>query len=171
MKSLKSIEIAKVSNMEETQTSTNKNKLTLSITTPRGIKFVEEADMVVMRTIDGDLGVLPGHSLVSTILGDGVLRIKNNGTEKQLAVFGGFAEIDENTINLFSTIAQSPDEIDVARAEEDRKEAVAAVEEEIEENMTKRLELMQFRALVRLRVSQNEFFEDDDSDDDDDDEE
>ena len=34
--------------------------------------------------------------------------------------------------------------------------------------MTKRLELMQFRALVRLRVSQNEFFEDEDESDEED---
>lgn len=154
--------------MAENESKTKKRKLTLAITTPRGIKFVEEADMVIMRTIDGDLGVMPGHSLVSTILGDGVMRILNNGNEKQLAVFGGFVEIDDSTINVFSTIAQRPDEIDVARAEEDRKEAQALVQEELEESMTRRLELRQVRALVRLRVSQNEFFEDDDSDEDND---
>jgi F-type H+-transporting ATPase subunit epsilon len=168
MKWLKSIEIVKVSEMAETQENIDKKKLTLTITTPRGVKFVEEADMVIMRTIDGNMGVLPGHAPVSTTLGDGVLRIMNNGFEKQLAVFGGHVNISDNAINLFSTIAQRPDEIDVARAEEDRKEALAAVEEEIEENMTKRLELMQFRALVRLRVSQNEFFEDEDESDDED---
>ena len=70
------------------------NKLKLTITTPRGVKFVEEADMIVMRAVDGELGVLPGHAPLTTVLGDGVLRITNNGVQnKQLAVFGGVAEI------------------------------------------------------------------------------
>ncbi|HHU08120.1 MAG TPA: hypothetical protein GXZ59_07240, partial [Clostridiaceae bacterium] len=74
---------------EKEKNTANKKKLALTITTPRGIKFEEEADMVVMRCVDGDLGVLPGHAPVSTVLGDGTLRIINNNVEKKLAVFGG----------------------------------------------------------------------------------
>ena len=139
----------------------NKKKLELTITTPRGIKFIEEADMVVMRTIDGDLGVLPGHEALSTVLGDGVLRIKNNGTEKQLAVFGGTAEINDQKISILSTIAQRPDEIDVERAEEDRREAELAMQEDVEEQMTRRLQIMQMRALVRIHVSRANYIDED----------
>lgn len=137
-----------------------KSKITLTIITPRGVKFTEEADMVVMRTINGDMGVLANHGPVTTVLGDGVLRIVNNGFEKNLAVFGGVAEISGNKIQILSTIAQRPDEIDVERAEEDRIEAVAAIQEELDEQMTRRLEVRQVRALVRLRVSQTDFFGD-----------
>src|SRR4051794_2988189 len=91
-------------------------KITLTITTPRGVKFVETADMIVLRSIDNELGILPGHEPVSTVMGDGVLRIKNNGVEKSLAVFGGIVEISSNAVNILTTIAQSPDEIDLNRA-------------------------------------------------------
>lgn len=128
-------------------------KINLNITTPRGLKFVEKADMVIMRCIDGDLGVLPGHAPVSTTLGDGILRIINNGLEKKLAVFGGIAEIDDTTVNIFSTIAQRPEEIDLERAERDRLEAEATMREELEEHQIQGLQALLRRSLVRIEVS------------------
>lgn len=147
--------------MANQKKSESKPKLTMTIVTPRGVKFTEEADMIIMRTLQGDMGVLPNHAPVTTVLGDGVLRIMNNGFEKNLAVFGGIAEIDGNNIQILSTIAQRPDEIDIERAEEDRIEAKAAIQEELDELMTRRLEVRQIRALVRLRVGQTDFFEED----------
>lgn len=115
----------------------------------------EEADKVVMRAIDGTLGILPRHAPLSTVLGDGVLKIVNNGVEKKLAVFGGVAEIINDTVNIFSTIAQSPDEIDAERAESDRLEAEAKLEEARE----RRMRVMQTRALIRIYVSESDFLE------------
>lgn len=134
----------------------NAKKLTVTITTPRGVKLVEEADKVIMRAIDGTLGVLPRHAPLSTVLGDGVLKIVNNGVEKKLAVFGGVAEIINDTVNIFSTIAQSPDEIDAERAESDRLEAEAKLEEARE----RRMRVMQTRTLIRIYVSESDFLED-----------
>lgn len=133
----------------------NTRKITVTITTPRGVKFVEEADKVIMRAIDGKLGVLPRHAPLSTVLGDGVLHIVNNGIENKLAVFGGIAEIGDDKVNIFSTIAQRPDEIDVERAEEDRLEAEAKLEAARE----RRLRVKQIRALVRLHVGETTFIE------------
>jgi len=128
-------------------------KLDLTIITPRGVKFVEKADMVIMRCIDGDLGVLPGHAPVSAVLGDGILRIYNNGIEKKLAVFGGVVEIDDTKVNILSTIAQRPEEIDLERAERDRQEAEAAMREQSEEHQIRRLQVLLHRSLVRIEVS------------------
>lgn len=128
-------------------------KINLTITTPRGVKFVEEADMVIMRCIDGDLGVLPGHEPLSAVLGDGILRIINDGVESKLAVFGGTAEIHDRTVNIFSTIAQRPEEIDRERAERDRREAEATLLEKSEEEQSKKLQVLLHRSLVRIEVS------------------
>lgn len=150
---------------EEQQNVSRKKKLTVTITTPRGVKFVEQADMVLMRAIDGDFGVLPGHEPVTTVLGDGVLHVRDNGRDKVFALFEGIAEIDADSINIATTIAQRPDEIDLGRAEEDRLEAEAAVQEDIDDQISKGLQVMLTRALVRIRVGQMDYF-DDDSDDD-----
>ncbi len=137
-----------------------KKKIDLTITTPRGVKFVEKADLVVMRAIDGDLGVLPGHAPLFTVLGDGVLRIVNDGVEKKLAVFGGTAEIDDTNVHILSTIAQRPDEIDLERAETDHQETQAALQEALEEKVTRNLRVLQMRALIRINVSKADYFED-----------
>ncbi len=131
----------------------NDKKIDLTIITPRGVKFVEKADMVIMRCIDGDLGVLPGHAPVSAVLGDGILRIFNNGIEKKLAVFGGIAKIANKSVKIFSTIAQRPEEIDRERAERDRQEAEAAMREESEEIRIQSLQVLLRRSLVRIEVS------------------
>lgn len=149
---------------EQTSPAVEK-KITLNITTPRGLKFVEKADMIIMRCIDGDLGVLPGHASVSAVLGDGILRIINNGIEKKLALFGGIAEIENKTVNIFTTIAQRPEEIDRERAERDAREAEATIREESEEHQVRKLQVLLRRALVRIEVSSHpeeaEYFKDD----------
>ena len=137
----------------EQNNSGNKKKIILNITTPRGLKFVEKADMIIMRCIDGDLGVLPGHAPVSAVLGDGILRIFNNSGEKKLAVFGGIAEINDPTVNIVSTIAQRPEEIDRERAEADFRRAEETLIEQLEEQDIRRLQVLMHRSLVRLEVS------------------
>ncbi len=140
--------------MAEKQTSLSDNKkIDLNITTPRGPKFSEKADMIIMRCIDGDLGVLYGHEPVSAVLGDGILHIYNEGNDKKLALFGGIAEIGENRVNIFTTIAQPPDEIDLERARTDREEAEAAMNEESEELQLQSSQILLRRSLVRIEVS------------------
>lgn len=148
---------------EKSTKAANDKKITLSITTPRGLKFVEKADTVIMRCIDGDLGVLFGHAPLSAALGDGILRIINNGTVKKLALFGGVAEIGKNTVNIFTTIAQRPEEIDLERAEADRQELEALFQEKIEERQIQSSLILLRRTLVRIEVSMDleeiEYFE------------
>lgn len=130
-------------------------KINLNITTPRGLKFVEKADMVIMRCIDGDLGALSGHEPIKAVLGDGILRIYNDGNEQKLAVFGGVAEIDDTTVNIFSTIAQRPEEIDLERAKADREAAEETLLEEMEELQIQSSYILLRRSLVRIEVSLN----------------
>lgn len=141
--------------VEQQLDSVNTKKLNLNITTPRGPKITENADMLIMRCIDGDLGVLPGHTPVSAILGDGILRIYNDGIEKKLALFGGVVEIDDTTVNIFSTIAQRPEEIDLERAERDRQDAEAAIMEESDELQFVGAHVLIRRSLIRIEVSQH----------------
>ena len=103
-------------------------KLELKITTPRGEKFIEDADMVIMRCIDGNLGVLPGHEPIVAALGDGTLRIINGDAEEKLALFGGVVEVKDDTVRIYSTIAQRLEEIDLERAKADLEAARAAIQ-------------------------------------------
>ena len=153
--------------MSEENIRTTAKKLELRITTPRGEKFTEEADMVIMRCIDGNLGVLPGHEPVTAALGDGTLRIISGGTEEKLALFGGVVEIKDDTVNIFSTIAQRLEEIDLERAREDLEAARAAIQENKEEMQFQNLRALMYRSLVRLEVGlhmeDSDYFDDDES--------
>jgi len=70
-----------------------KKKLNLLIATMDGEKHKGYADMVIMRCITGDMGVLPEHEACSVILDVGVLRIINDGEERRMALFGGIAQV------------------------------------------------------------------------------
>ena len=137
----------------QTGESMEKKKLNLRIVTPRGIKIQETADMIVMRCIDGDMGVLPGHEPISVALGDGILRVINEDTEQKIAVFGGLAVVKNDTINLMTSIAQRPGELDLPRAEADRQQAMLLMQEKSDDLKIQSYQVLLRRALVRIEVT------------------
>ena len=70
-------------------------KVVFELVTPMALVVSENVDMVVVPGIDGDFGVLPGHSPVLTTIRPGLIKIFTNGeVTKSLFVEGGFAEAD-----------------------------------------------------------------------------
>ena len=68
-------------------------KVVFELVTPMALVVSENVDMVVVPGIDGDFGVLPGHSPVLTTIRPGLIKIYTNGEViKSLFVEGGFAE-------------------------------------------------------------------------------
>jgi F-type H+-transporting ATPase subunit epsilon len=96
-----------------------------------------EARMVVARTTDGDIGILPGHAPILGILGDGAVQIRGEGGDEVIAaVHGGFLSVADNRVGILAEVAELADEIDLERAQralenahqdhDDDDEAVAA---------------------------------------------
>lgn len=146
----------------------NDTKLKLNILTPRGVKFEKEADFISLRAADGQLGILPNHAPMTTSLGDGILKIQNAGMEEKLALFGGILEFRDNEVNIYTTIAQKPEEIDVERALREKEEAQQALREESENAQMQACTSLIRRALVRVEVGVHSgdegYFEDRDID-------
>lgn len=128
-------------------------KLELNILTPRGVKFEREADFLLMRALDGDLGIMPNHAPMTSSLGNGILSIINNEQEEKLALFEGIVEVRDNVVNIYTTIAQRPEEIDLDRARREKEDAEAALREGIEDYQMKACILQIRRALVRIEVA------------------
>lgn len=83
-----------------------------------------EASMVITRTVDGDIGVLPGHEPLLAELASGVVVVKTTeGGEVTAAVHGGFISVDADTVSLLAEVAELADEIDVDRARKALDEA------------------------------------------------
>jgi F-type H+-transporting ATPase subunit epsilon len=78
-----------------------------------------EAEMVVARTVEGEIGILPGHAPVLAELTSGVLRvIQPGGTELAAAVHGGFLSVAASGVSVLADIAELAVDIDLQRARE-----------------------------------------------------
>ncbi|MBA3252307.1 MAG: F0F1 ATP synthase subunit epsilon [Geodermatophilaceae bacterium] len=77
-----------------------------------------EATMVLARTTEGELGILPGHiPLLGQLADGGVVRIDEEGGEQlMVAVHGGFLSVTEQGVSILAELAEFADEIDVSRA-------------------------------------------------------
>lgn len=127
------------------------NKIALKVVTPQREMFSGMADMVIMRTKSGDVGILHGHQPMVTVLDYGVMRIQNEGEEeKTAAVFGGFAQIDDEGITVLTDIAEWADEIDLERAEKARKRAEERLQSRSGDINVLRAELALKRSLIRI---------------------
>jgi len=84
----------------------------------------DDADIVVARTVDGDIGVLSGHSPLVSLLTDGIVRVEG-GSEGtwSAAVSGGFLSVAANRVSILAERAVLAEEIDLAQARRDLDEA------------------------------------------------
>ena len=93
--------------------------LHLEVITPEGKTFEEDVDMVIAPGSEGFLGILPHHVPLLTALGPGEFRVKQAGTERTLAVFGGFmGESYADIPTVAKTVGLVPPETRAARAQE-----------------------------------------------------
>ena len=86
-----------------------------------------EATMVIARTTEGELGVLPGHApLLGELAPGGVVRIRpESGEELVVAAHGGFLSVTEKGVSILAETAEIASEIDVERAREALRRAEA----------------------------------------------
>lgn len=86
------------------------------------------AEMVVARTVDGDIGILPGHAPLLAELREGfAARIQQtDGTVLGIAVHGGFLSVTSDGVSILAEEAQLDHEIDVQRARDVYERAKAA---------------------------------------------
>ena len=97
----------------------------LVIVTPERQLLRQTVVEVTLPGGDGCLGVLPGHAPLITELGIGELtyRAKSASEAELLVIISGFAEVLGDRVTVLAEIAERPEEIDVARAEEAKKRA------------------------------------------------
>jgi F-type H+-transporting ATPase subunit epsilon len=92
--------------------------LQVALVVPEGEIWSGEAQMVIAKTLDGDIGVLSGHAPVLGILVEGsVVRIRpEDGAsgEVSAAVGGGFFSVADNRISILARQAQLGSEVDTA---------------------------------------------------------
>lgn len=127
--------------------------LTVEVVTNERIVLSEtDVEMVSAPGSEGMLGILPNHAPLVTTLSAGELRIKKNGSEQSMVVFGGFMEVLPDKVIVLADVAEKVDEIDVVRAEEARKRAEEAIARGGDRMDLAAAEARLSRAQVRIKV-------------------
>ncbi|MBP6507052.1 MAG: ATP synthase F1 subunit epsilon [Opitutaceae bacterium] len=103
--------------------------LTLEIVTPEARVYSDTVDTVVIPTVDGEIGVLPGHIPLLTQVEHGELRVSKGAQTLYLAVGGGFAQIDGSKISVLAERAISEEQIDENAVEAALKRAEQAIKD------------------------------------------
>jgi F-type H+-transporting ATPase subunit epsilon len=90
----------------------------LEIITAERQVYSDQVDAVVAPGIEGQLGILPHHAPLMTVLQPGELLIRKGGEEAFLAVTGGFMEVLGNKVTVLADAAERSEEIDEQRAQQ-----------------------------------------------------
>jgi len=101
--------------------------LTLEIVTPEARVYSDTIDSVVIPTVEGEVGILPGHIPLLTQVADGELRVTKGGQTLFLAVAGGFAEIEGDRVKVLAENAITEEKIDETAVEAAIKRAEAQI--------------------------------------------
>jgi len=129
-------------------------RLTLELATPSRLVVSAEVDEVVAPGSLGYFGVLPGHAPLLATLGIGEVTYRIGRDEYHVAVSGGFAEVRNDKVIILADSAETPADIDRARAEQarDRAEARQAGRGQDEVDYARAAAALA-RALTRLQVA------------------
>ena len=89
----------------------------LEVVTPERKVFEAEVDRVEVPGLDGELGILPGHTeLVSLLKPAGLLTYHMGNETGEMAISDGFVEVSSDRVTVLANRAARPEEIDLASA-------------------------------------------------------
>ena len=128
------------------------NTFKVSIITPERTFYEGEATMVEFNTVEGEIGVLPKHIPLTTVIAPGICTITEAEGVKKAAGHAGLAEILPDKVTLLAEIAEWPDEIDVERARSAEDRARARLAEKDANLDVLRAEVALKKALVRQDI-------------------
>jgi F-type H+-transporting ATPase subunit epsilon len=92
-------------------------KLDVEVVSVEREVWTGEATFIRARTVDGEIGILPGHwDHLSVLVSGGVVDIRQGETSTLAAVHGGFLLVHDNKVRILAETAELGDDIDVSRA-------------------------------------------------------
>ena len=126
----------------------------LDIVTAERSVYTDEVDVIVAPGVEGQLGILPHHAPLMTILQPGELVVRKGGQEEYLAITGGFLEVRPDRVIILADASERVEEIDIARAEAAKKRALERLEQRTTEVDVARAHAALQRAMIRLAVAE-----------------
>ena len=128
--------------------------LKIDIVTAERAVLSDEVDVVLAPGVEGQLGILPHHTPLMTMLAPGEMVLHKGIEETYLAISGGFLEVRPDRVVVLADTAERAEEIDLARAEEARRRAGDRLASREAGMDLLRSEAALHRAIARLLVAQ-----------------
>ena len=133
-------------------------QMTVQIVTPDGLIYDHHAAFVSVKTIDGELGILPRNINTIAVLEVDQVKVRRVDDDKHIdwiAVNGGIIEIADNVITIVADSAERARDIDISRAERAKRRAELEIEEAHDKHLIdqeRRAKIALQRAINRLNV-------------------
>ena len=128
----------------------------LELVSPEKLLLSRQVEMATLPAVEGEMGVLPGHSPMIVALKGGVIRVRENGAEtEKLFVAGGFAEVAPERVTVLADEATPLAQLSRADSERRLAEAQAALAaidgtEPAEKRDAALIRVLSFRAAVEV---------------------
>lgn len=126
----------------------------LSVVTPEKVFFDGETTQIIVRTTDGDIGVLANHTSLVADLPSGPLKVRQeDGSWRTAAISTGLLKVGGNKVSILANAVEWADEIDVEWAKRSEEDARRRLQEQKDKHELDLAELKLMRALNRISVS------------------
>lgn len=129
-----------------------KNQVNLQIITPTRLVLDKMVDSAVLKTTEGEMGILYDHEPVVTLLSYGELRYKEEGKVNRATVMGGFAEVTKERVTILTDASELAEEINVDRAKQAKERAESYLGKD--QYDTLRAEIALRKSLVRIKMAE-----------------
>lgn len=116
------------------------------------VVFQGDVDMVVLPGAAGQMGILPHHAPVLSVLAFGIITVKAAGKEEHFTVAGGVAEVQPDQVTVLADAAENVEEIDVQRAMLARQKAEEHLKEIMAEDKDRYMLMMSALKKSNLRL-------------------
>lgn len=129
----------------------------LSIVTPEKVFFNGETTQIIVRTTDGDIGILANHTSLVADLPSGPLKVKQeDGSWRTAAISTGLLKVGGNKVSILANAVEWADEIDLEWAKRSEEDARRRLKEKQDQHDLDLAELKLMRALNRINVKSSE---------------
>jgi F-type H+-transporting ATPase subunit epsilon len=127
----------------------------LEIVTPERVFFSEQVEMVVLNTLDGQIGILTGHIPMVIAVAAGPVKMLKDGKWNTAFLSEGFMEIKQKNSVILADTAEWPDEIDENRAIAAKRRAEERLSRKLSEKEYIYSQAALARAMGRLSVKKD----------------
>jgi F-type H+-transporting ATPase subunit epsilon len=128
--------------------------LKLEIVTAERQTYSGDVNVVVADGIEGQLGILPHHAPLITMLKPGELLIRKDSEETYMVVTGGFLEVRPDKVIILADACERSEEIDMERAEAAKRRAEERLKLRAPEIDASQAEAALRRSLIRIKVAE-----------------